>query len=44
MFQTVEAIVAPTSAHDLVIQKPLTDAVQRILAVSSPSRIILFGS
>ena len=26
------------------IQRPLSDAVQRILAVSQPSKIILFGS
>lgn len=31
-------------SKDMDIQRPLADAVQRILAVSQPSKIILFGS
>jgi predicted nucleotidyltransferase len=34
----------PSESKEMDIERPLSDAVQKILAVSQPSRIILFGS
>lgn len=42
--QTEESAPGPFFPRAANVQKPLTEAVHRILAVSSPSRIILFGS